>query len=1606
MKRFLLVPVALLALALPSFSNADPAPTNLARGAVATASSAESSAYSGDMAIDGDLTTRWSSAFSDPQTLELDLGARASISEIKLTWEAAFGSAYTLEVSNDRSTWTNVETVTAGDGGTDDFTGLTATGRYVRLTGTQRATPYGYSVYEFEVDGTFLDEAVSVGASAYQLPEKNGTIQVPVRLNKASDTPVTVDYSTADGTATAGHDYTAASGTLTFAPGETEKMVTLTSIDDSVDEPNETFDLNLANASSGVTIGPRTKATVTVVDDDETAFSGATKSIRDFEGTLTVLPAPVNNVGLFTFSGDAGSTPTLTTSPDTAPGSTGTQSMHLAANVTSYGGFSDDFASSQDWTSYDGFSFWFKGTNTGKSIEFEIKDGGTDGEHGELWNSHVTDDSTQWKLVRVPFASFTRRTDYQPGGGPTDGVLNLTNMWGWAMNLPSGAEAYSIDDVQVYQQVVTVEDFEGAKSVRDRGISVFNGNNAPPTLAIESQPRDGTTDNHALKVDYDIPSGQYGGFTQDLTDAQDWSAFKGFRFWYFGRERSSAAPARVYLEIKDGGTGPGASELWNTSFLDDTIGWHQVSIPFSQFAYRTDYQPVGGINHTLDLTKMWGYAVTVPPGDHGSFDWDDVQVYGVAGAPADVNAATDKPVYLANEGDTVNVGVQVTTRDGQPLKNAVSVGYSTTGGTATPIDDYESTSGMLSFDAGAVSGSIKTFPVHVLTDAAPEVAETIGIKLTSTDVGVPSAASNVVINANGLPYLDSSLPIETRINDLLSRMTQAEKVGQMTQAERQAVTTPSDIATYNLGSLLSGGGSVPTPNTPTSWADMVDGFQLQAMQTRLQIPLIYGVDAVHGHNNVYGATLFPHNVGMGATRDPALGEQEGVVTAQETKATGVPWAFAPCLCVSRDERWGRAYESFGEDPALVEQMETFVTGLQANGVLATAKHFAGDGGTVYGTSTTGTYKIDQGVTQISRADMERLHLAPFAEAVKRGVGSVMPSYSSVDYTDDGLGNPVKMHANGDLINTWLKDQHGFDGFVISDWQAIDQLGGDYAKDITTSVNAGLDMIMVPYQYPTFEQDLTSEVAAGRIAQSRIDDAVKRILREKFRAGLFEHPFADRTHIGEVGSDAHRAVARKAAAESQVLLKNDGVLPLSKTAKIYVAGSNADDLGNQTGGWTITWQGGSGTTTVGTTILQGIKQVAPGATVTYSKDASAPTTGNDVGVVVVGETPYAEGVGDIGNGRADLSLTAADRTAIDRVCAAMKCVVLVVSGRPMLVSDKLAAINGLVASWLPGTEGEGVADTLFGDKPFTGRLPVTWARSMAQIPINVGDATYDPAFPFGWGLRTDAPRPRLDAARAALAGGDAHAQAAASGIANLLAAPDWLDDGSVANPGDVLTRLASIAKELDQTDADTFAIDDEVVSVARDLAQAAIVYKGIAADTSALTADADHSLLSGDTMTAVVKLAQASVLASTSEPGQPGGDVPPTLTLAIGPGGSFGSFTPGVAHTYTAAATATVLSTAGSAMLSVADPSAQAPGHLVNGTYVMPQALKLRATDPATPNTAFAPLAATPTDLLTYFGPVTNDPVTLEFQQAIGLTDALRTGNYSKTLTFTLSTTTP
>ncbi len=576
---------------------------------------------------------------------------------------------------------------------------------------------------------------------------------------------------------------------------------------------------------------------------------------------------------------------------------------------------------------------------------------------------------------------------------------------------------------------------------------------------------------------------------------------------------------------------------------------------------------------------------------------------------------------------------------------------------------------------------------------------------------------------------------DPQVKQLLSRMTLEEKIGQMTQPEQSALQDPADIENYFVGSLLSGGDSDPKEgNSLQAWTDLYDRLQKHTENSRLKIPILYGIDAVHGHNNVLGAVIFPHNIGLGCTRDAALVEKVEHVTALEMRATGIQWAFAPCVTVPQDIRWGRTYEGFSEDPALVRKLGAAgVRGFQGLdlsdplAVVACAKHYVGDGGTAWGSGSAGS-GLDQGDTRVDEATLRRIHLQGYISAIQAGVGTIMPSYSS--------WNGVKCSASKRLLTGILKNELGFQGFLISDYNAIDQISPDYKEDVRISINAGMDMVMVPTRYREFYNDLKDLVHEDKVPMSRIDDAVTRILRVKFAMGMMDpkrSQLADRSLQKSFGSPEHRQVARQAVRESAVLLKNDNkVLPISKNVKhILVAGKSADDLGNQCGGWTIDWQGRNGAVTEGgTTILAAIKQTVSGDTqVTVSRDGTG-AAGADIAIVVVGETPYAEMKGD----RADLALSAEDVAAVNNVKAAgVPVVTVLLSGRPMIVNNILDKTDALLAAWLPGTEGQGVADVLFGDYHPTGKLSFSWPRSMAQLPLNLQTKNADPLFKYGYGL---------------------------------------------------------------------------------------------------------------------------------------------------------------------------------------------------------------------------------------------------------------------------------
>ena len=581
---------------------------------------------------------------------------------------------------------------------------------------------------------------------------------------------------------------------------------------------------------------------------------------------------------------------------------------------------------------------------------------------------------------------------------------------------------------------------------------------------------------------------------------------------------------------------------------------------------------------------------------------------------------------------------------------------------------------------------------------------------------------------------------EEKAQALLRQLTLDEKIGQMTQVDSDAlIGHEQDIAACFLGSILSGGNSNPPENSAKGWKDFVARLDAYALKTRLRIPIIYGIDAVHGNNNVPNATIFPHNIGLGATRDAELVTRAARVTAAEVAAIGVDWAFAPCVAVAQDERWGRTYESFGENPDLVAAMgAATVAGLQGadvaarDSILSCTKHFLGDGGTTGGR--------DQGDTRVDFETLKRIHLPGYIAAIKAGTKSIMASFSS--------WNGLKMHAQRPLITDLLKGELGFSGFVVSDWAAIDQINkGDYKDCVEKAINAGIDMVMIPHSsrapkpgdkpgktYNTFYdfiKYLKELVAEGKVPQSRIDDAVLRILRVKFELGMFEG--RKDAPLDTIGSRQHRDVARECVRKSLVLLQNrNDLLPLPKQARrIGITGRAAKNLNLQCGGWTIDWQSTNGAEIEGgTTIFDAVqKTVTSDTRIVLSPDGTG-LEGCSVVIAAVGEDSYAEGRGD----REDLSLDPADLQAVANAGkSGAPIVAVLISGRPMLIDPLLKQCDAVVAAWLPGSEGQGVADVLFGDYKPTGKLPCSWPRSMAQIPINAGAPGYDPLFPYGFGL---------------------------------------------------------------------------------------------------------------------------------------------------------------------------------------------------------------------------------------------------------------------------------
>lgn len=612
------------------------------------------------------------------------------------------------------------------------------------------------------------------------------------------------------------------------------------------------------------------------------------------------------------------------------------------------------------------------------------------------------------------------------------------------------------------------------------------------------------------------------------------------------------------------------------------------------------------------------------------------------------------------------------------------------------------------------------------------ISSAILLTLMNTSYFDPKTIILVPTNAD---YLNSSLPIGTRVANLLSYMTLEEKLGQMALVEKNSLKELSDVSAYHLGGLLSGSGAKPEDNTAAGWKQMTDTYQAESTKSRLGIPLLYGSDAIHGHAHVPGVTVFPHMIGLGAAGNPELVREIAEATAEQMSATGVNWNFAPNLDTPQDIRWGRVYETFSDDPALASKLgAAYVEGLQSSKtyqVLATPKHFVGLGGMGWNTSLNENFKIDQGVTPASEALLQEVYLPPFKAAIDAGALSIMVGLNTWGDT--------RTVRQKNLLTDVLKEQLGFKGFIVSDWYGVHEGARSNFLATVSAINAGVDMVMLPFDYETFIQHMKWANRLGLISDERINDAVSRILYAKFSLGLFETTEVNRLEA-DITNSSQQKLARTAVAESVVLLKNEGaLLPISPTTKkIRVAGSAADNVGRQMGAWSIEWQGVDGNWPPNSTsILKGIKEVVGNrANIEYEETGvfSADTPKADIGIAVVGELPYAEGWGDNPNP----SLNEEDLATIKNLKQSSKVVVVVlVTGRPLIITNEINDWDALVVAWLPGSEGAGVADVLFGKKTFTGTLPLPWPSNIGQLPITSDGQTNDGTkvlFPRYFGLK--------------------------------------------------------------------------------------------------------------------------------------------------------------------------------------------------------------------------------------------------------------------------------
>ncbi|MGL1936358.1 MAG: glycoside hydrolase family 3 C-terminal domain-containing protein [Fibrobacterales bacterium] len=1323
----------------------------------ATSSTNEGSNYTASKTVDGDATTRWSSDFSDPQWITIDLEAQYQIKSITLDWETAASKAYEIEVSDDNTTWTSIYSTLNGNGGTDNLS-VNGLGRYIRLTGTSRTTEWGHSLFAFDVYGlpgvTYDLTVTTVG---------NGTV-----------TPNQGSFVEGE---TVG---------LTATPASGSRFVEWTG--------------DLVGTNINTTIIMDDHKNITALFEEIPTYLVEYSSIGTGSGSITSsISGPLFEEGaIVTFTASATSDSRFIQWSDGVTDPIKTITISAPLTLTA------EFMAIPRYTLTTNTSGLGTGSVEISPVQSDYIEGALVSLHASAaigsrfveWQGALTSTQVDAQLtmssdkevtaIFEPIPTYTITTSTTGSGtialSPVGGIYNEgdiitltaepTHFWqldSWGGALSGSDLTHTITITSDLVVSAAFSEIPNQAPIADAGSDQFA---YPQNLITLDGSNSSDPDFRPNPLSYTWS--QISGPTIELSDISAVNPtftptdIATYTFALIVSDGDLPSPAdQVVITIEEEVTEEliFAVNAGGSLFTDDNGIVYEADNNYSGGKTASTTKAISGTqNDNLYQTERWGastYAIPATPGEY-RIEFLFAETYWTASNKRvfDISAEGNTVINnldIVNEVGTLtryDITVEdIVVTDGtlsiefhnasvdQPKISAFRVyktadifygGFSvdTEFGSAPLAVQFTDQSSdktiSWAWDFGDGTTSIVQNPQH--TYSANGV---FSVSLTITNVH----GETVVVTKNDLIEISDVNPYEAQADALISQMSLEEKIGQMIQVEYPSVSH-SEIRDYGIGSILGGGSWVPGNNTVTDWSNTIDGAQDAAINSRLGIPMVFAADMVHGHAKLYGATVLPHNIGLGATNNPELVYEMGRITKVEGLAAGVPWNFAPCVAVVRDERWGRTNEGFGETPDINSRMgDMQILGMQGDDgsweidMAPSIKHYLGDGGTAWGSSESG--RINPGVAYLNDAEIRSIHLPPYESAVDLDVASVMISYSSWHNTETGVERPT--HLDGYLINDILKGELGFKGVVLSDWDGISRAGDGYtAWTVADGINAGIDMVMVPSAWKTFRSALIQAHSNGWVSMSRINDAVKRILMMKYRLGLFENPWVKRELHSQVGNSAHRDLARQAVRESLVLLKNENnALPISKNEKVVVVGPWASRIGAQSGGWTIDWQGDIDHNIIGTSIYDGINQL--GNNVWYDEYGNNLADA-DVVVVVVGESPYAESQGDHTDGSSSVYLSQNPHAdLVGKVAnSGKKVVTVLLSGRPMIINPEYNASDAFVAAWLPGSEGLGVAEVLFGDYNFSGTLPHSWPESYSQIPINLGDGQ-TPKFIYGYGL---------------------------------------------------------------------------------------------------------------------------------------------------------------------------------------------------------------------------------------------------------------------------------